>query len=383
MRICPILLGDRSSISSQGSHSEYDVWRRWEDCLWFQEALELEYRRRARQKRQRLVQGKGVKKGGFYKQDQASSWESLPPGPDPNSVAQDIHQHIPRLTKKGTVFRASQATIDQRFSELKAFIEALLSDDMPALIKEIRADRTILDFFGYWRRDHDLAEKQKTRNSKARSSVTSSVFSMYFSSSGPNLQDSGAHPEVSPARRGLAGLRPSRLRAPSIPDDVRSSVGSDVTEEPRTSYTSLLSHRTLHHRASSSDSSSAHSTGSSDKSTSFNGPIIADDFPIVFGHNPHLSDSQLSEQPSHLQSLPETCDTPRKPRDQSQLLPQRRRGGSSASDIQARRSYHIFVPSPPSPIRSHKPELLPVDEQPGASLVCVFLTAEQLTSPPS
>ncbi len=81
MRICPITRGDRSSISSDGSNSEYDIWRRWEDWLWFQDSVEEQYRILARAKRQRLLAGKGVKKDGFYKQDMASSWESLPPGP--------------------------------------------------------------------------------------------------------------------------------------------------------------------------------------------------------------------------------------------------------------------------------------------------------------
>ncbi|KAJ3720708.1 hypothetical protein C8R42DRAFT_722394 [Lentinula raphanica] len=60
---------------------------------------------------QRLLAGKGVKKDGFYLQDRASSWESLPPGPEPNSVAQDIRDNVPKLTKKGTLFRASQSLV--------------------------------------------------------------------------------------------------------------------------------------------------------------------------------------------------------------------------------------------------------------------------------
>ncbi|GAW00205.1 hypothetical protein LENED_001706 [Lentinula edodes] len=183
MRITPILRGDRSSVSSSESKLStksnvgYEAWRRWEDCLWFQDTLELEYSRLARMKRQRLLAGKGVKKDGFYLQDRASSWESLPPGPEPNSVARDIHDIIPKLTKKGTLFRASQATIEQRHSELTAFVEALFAEDVPTLLAELRADRMVTDFFGYWRRDYDLAMKNDQRSgnkqSKPRSSITS------------------------------------------------------------------------------------------------------------------------------------------------------------------------------------------------------------------
>jgi len=95
--------------------------------LWFQEILKLEYWRKSRKKRQCLFSGKGVKKNEMYLQDQAASFESLPPSPDLNSIAQDIHVFVPCLTKKGTVFRASQATIDQRHNEVQALVEPLWS----------------------------------------------------------------------------------------------------------------------------------------------------------------------------------------------------------------------------------------------------------------
>ena len=130
------------SRSSRGSQSEYEIWRRWEDCLWLQETLESEYSRAAFEKKVRLQQGKGVKNfNGIYKTDLASSWESLPPGPDPNSVAQDIHQYLPKLSKKGTLFRASQSMIESRQKEFRSLVETLFSDDMPALIKEIQIGR--------------------------------------------------------------------------------------------------------------------------------------------------------------------------------------------------------------------------------------------------
>ena len=101
-------------------------------------------------KKGRLAQGKGVKGfDGLYREDQASSesWVSLPSGPDPHSVALGIHEHLPTLTRKGTIFRASQVTIDRRQAELISFIRALFSDDMPTLIKEIRVSSVTSDFF--------------------------------------------------------------------------------------------------------------------------------------------------------------------------------------------------------------------------------------------
>ncbi|KAF7327974.1 hypothetical protein MKEN_00377700 [Mycena kentingensis (nom. inval.)] len=239
MRICPLSRSDRSSVSSRGSNTEYEILRRWEDCLIFQETLDREYGRLALSKRQRLIQGKGVRKNGIYLQaDRASSWESLPPGPEPDSVAQSIHDLVPRLTKRGTMFRASQATVDQRQAEITAFINALWQDDVPTLLEDFRRERTVTDFFGFWRRDQDI-EKKNALNKPAlpsrapRSSVTSSVFSSYFSASGES--------------------RSRRNRADS---------------------------------SGSSDSSSLLSTGSARSSISVQ---INEDQPLEFGHNPNAA----------------------------------------------------------------------------------------------
>ncbi|KAG1770947.1 hypothetical protein EDD22DRAFT_948154 [Suillus occidentalis] len=197
LRICPIK-DDNASISAQstsskGSHLEYDIWRKWEDCLWFQDTLEAEYTLMAREKITRLAAGKGVKKDGMYIQrDQAASFDSLPPGPDPHSVSRDIHKYIPKLTKKGTLFRASQATVDQRSAEFRAMINAFYQEDLPMLLKELMATRTFTDFFGYWRRDHDLAikiQRSQASPAKPRRSVSSSMLSAYFSASTPAIPD--------------------------------------------------------------------------------------------------------------------------------------------------------------------------------------------------
>ena len=87
--------------------------------------LELRYGVISREKRQRLQAGKGVKKNGMYIHDRAASFESLPPGPDPKSVSKDIHTYLPKLTKRGTLFRATQATVDQRQNEFSALVGIL------------------------------------------------------------------------------------------------------------------------------------------------------------------------------------------------------------------------------------------------------------------
>ncbi|KAL5504225.1 hypothetical protein ACEPAH_8299 [Sanghuangporus vaninii] len=207
---------DRHSIisgtSGSSGSSKYEVWRRWEDCLYFQDLLEAQYSLMSKEKRARLLAGKGVKKNGMYEHEdpirrlhRAASFESLPPGPDPNLIAKDVHELLPRLTKKGTVFKASRETIEQRGREFKALIETLLheGDDVPALIKELRQLRVVRDFFGFWRRDQDRLEKQlgkdvdrstlrgrsESLGSRASSIFSSSVSSgIYFNPSNLSLQ---------------------------------------------------------------------------------------------------------------------------------------------------------------------------------------------------
>ncbi|KAJ7707538.1 hypothetical protein B0H17DRAFT_1174558 [Mycena rosella] len=256
MRITPIARGDRASVSSKGSNTEYEILRRWEDCLIFQDTLEREYARLAQSKRERLVAGKGVRKNGIYLVDRASSWESLPPGPEPDSVALSIHDLVPKLTKRGTMFRASQATTDQRQAELTAFIAALWTEHVPTLLEDFRQDRTVTDFFGFWRRDQDIQRSPKKARPSSRNSVTSSFYSPYYSAAGES--------------------------------------GDDVACRPR-AYSSA-----------SSDSSSSPSTGSARSSISVQ--ITLDDKPVAFGHNPHhgadvleslREDSEITRRPSN------------------------------------------------------------------------------------
>ena len=297
MRICPILRGDRSSVGSGSSagQCEYEIWRRWEDCLWLQDTLEKEYSRAAREKRTRLAQGKGVKMhNGMYKQDMASSWESLPPGPEPNSVARDVHAYLPQLTKKGTFFRAKPALIEKRQQEFRHLIETLMSDEMPALIKEIRANRLITDFFGFWRRDLEQEEKQRKKNRAPRSSITSSVFSAYFATSEPSLS-----PSLPSQRTTTVGANAS----PSLKTNTTRSRGSSRHRSSGEAAQSPLTPSTpsFHPRArtdSSGSSSSEEIPSDSSYTTHSSEPrIAAEERSVKYNYNPARGDLSPEASP--------------------------------------------------------------------------------------
>ncbi|KAF9493055.1 hypothetical protein BDN71DRAFT_1155262 [Pleurotus eryngii] len=265
-------LHDRSSLNSaHRSMAAYEVWRRWEDCLWLQETIEMEYERLARQKRQRLLKGKGVKKNGIYLQGEAASFESLPPGPDPKSIAQNIHDTIPRLSKKGTLFRASMALVEQRHRELTSLIEGLFRDDVPSLIQELRESRIVTDFFGYWRRDFDLAQKTPRRDS----TLPRTSFSM---------------------------TRP--------PPPIR------VFSAPATQSTHILSDEDLP-RSSISSSSSSPSSRDSQSSLVTSSPthVVADDHAVIASHSGKLAPDYMFPHNRGiiaLESLPEDAVLPAK-----------------------------------------------------------------------
>ena len=257
------------------------------------------------------MQGKGVKGfNGLYKKDLASSWESLPSGPHPNSVAQDIHEHLPTLSRRSTVFRPSQATIERRQAELILFVQALFSNDMPTLIKEIRVSSDVSSFFGFLRRDFEFAEAAQKSRTVPQNSLTNSVFSSYFSASHPSLPSSDATP-----RNSTLTYKKSKR---SI---------SEISEEPR--YPRRSRSRPL---SSSSDSSARSGSSSNSSSSSSTGPVIADDIPIVFGHNP-------SNPIDHSEALPEEQELPSK---SSEPYRQEPRPRASAMERKAHRGYSIF-----------------------------------------
>jgi hypothetical protein len=335
-----------SSTTSAGI--EYEVWRRWEDCLQFQGTLELEYKRMARAKRQRLIRGKGVKKNGFYLQDQASSWESLPPGPDPNSVAKDIHECLPSLTKKGTVFRTSQSTIDQRARELARLVEALMRNDVPALIDELRNNRVVSDFFGVWRRDLDLLEKtkqqRKAERERDRSSVTSSLFSMYFPASTRSTSDLGSGYARSIAssdssQSSSPTIRGSRRPQPSITESSRSRRSSSDSSD------GTLSLRSARPRAHSTGSSTSSPSTASDSSldspreSSIDIPEIREELaPLAFNYDPHYRTEARG-----LSALPEDGELSCKGHEMLKTPPVTRRRGNS---LNGERSPPVFLTAP-------------------------------------
>ncbi|KAL0954358.1 hypothetical protein HGRIS_003351 [Hohenbuehelia grisea] len=368
MLVTPVSNFDGISLSSRALNSVYEVWRRWEDCLWFQETIELEYERLARQKRQRLFKGKGVKKNGMYLQDQAASFESLPPGPDPHSIAENIHDTIPKLTKKGTLFRASQATIDQRQRELTALIEGLLQDDVPTLIQELRTSRIVTDFFGYWRRDYDLAQKKNPlKDARQRNSVSSSVFSMYFSQSSISDRRDSAIPPVPQSPSCLSVSTSSRPRAFS--SATTSSTLSSSAPSSRLPYKShnLSSDEDLP-RSSASQSSSCSSSGPSSRDSqgsiiSSMSYLVPDDASIVIDHNSKLISDypfSLSRPSIALESLPEDPDSTRKTDSNPPPVRTRMRRSSSTSD-HPHRSVQIYG-TPPQSTESLEPRL-PADQQ--------------------
>ena len=297
MIICPVRT-DTTSISSAGtSHRSYEIWRRWSDCLLWQDTLEEEYTRMARSKKQRLVAGKGVKKNGVYIHDHASSFESLPPGPDPNSVHLNIHNHLTKLTKKNAVFRTSPSTAEQRTKELQAFIESLFSPDAPMLIVELREKRVVTDFFAYWRRDHDYAYKaRREAEGKPRNSVSGSVFSLYFSS---NLGEDvpASPPPTSPSLHS----RSTKSRRPGT----GSSTASSTTTASSTSFKEASPspvpsehcfRRPPRRRAPSSPSSSSSDGGSSrySKGSDQLNQVTLDDSAIVLAYNPDQDEDGLA-----------------------------------------------------------------------------------------
>jgi hypothetical protein len=350
MRISPVTT-EGDSVLSQSRNWEYEIWRKWEDILWFQEALESEYRRAAREKKVRLAQGKGVKSlNGMYKQDMASSWESLPPGPLPSSVAQDIHKHLPRLSKKGTVFRASQSTIDQRQKQFRCLVETLFSSDMPSLIQELRTTHHVTDFFALWRRDYEVLEKAPKFDS-----LTSSVFSSYFSESNPTLASTNNSKRSSSTTRRSSTGRP-RSTGSSSTSSTNSTIQSfgRISTDKFSSSASTKSNITVKRLSGSSDEGAPIAEVTRPRALStlpptllrlipmdalINGstieatPTIVEDSPITFDHNPHVPVERCSsilevlpEEREMLAKSPETYfDSPKsshftyRPQDKSQL----------------------------------------------------------------
>ncbi|KAG8920470.1 hypothetical protein FRC02_000885 [Tulasnella sp. 418] len=144
--------------SPSSSQEGYTIYRKWEDCLDLQKILEREFSFVSCN--QRKLSKKAKTASTFYQVHQrAASFDSLPDGPDPINLALDIHTHLPKLSKKSSLFgKANANLLACRETEFKTFIEALFSIDMP-LIQDVRGKRVVRDWFGYWRRDREAARK--------------------------------------------------------------------------------------------------------------------------------------------------------------------------------------------------------------------------------
>jgi hypothetical protein len=235
------------------------------------------------------VLARSAKKRGFHTHDRAAS---LPSSPDPSTVPKDIHQLLPRLTKKGTFFRPSSATISQRIGELQAFISALFSDETPTPVMK---EPKITNFFGYWRRDHELAEKESTKQGKkdksptARSSIASNAFSMYFSSASAGDLRTPPTPD-----RDLPPVPPLPLRVFRETHDLPRPVSTGTIPSPIVpavipAY--LQQHKrsdpAIHGSQKSPHSSPALSSSGSRESLAVPSPIVvAQEVPLIFEHIP-------------------------------------------------------------------------------------------------
>lgn len=163
----------RLSLHSSREAVDYVIWRRWEDCLDFQRTLEVEYSAVSKRRRKGEPAMNHHAKNMLYPSQRAASFESLPLGPDPSTIPVDVHAHIPRLSKKSTIFRMNEAIIHQRGEEVKAMTEALFNEDAPSTLQELRTVITVRDFFGYWWRDKEA--DRKTGRTPAFNSATQST----------------------------------------------------------------------------------------------------------------------------------------------------------------------------------------------------------------
>ncbi|KAJ1307305.1 hypothetical protein OPQ81_001414 [Rhizoctonia solani] len=158
---------------------EYEIHRKWEDCLDLQRLLEKEYATLVKARK-----SKGGKKGlSIYRNPhRAASFDSLPMGPDPKTIPNDIHAYVPRLAAKSSLFRGASGStlVQQRSEEFNEFISALFAPGAPALIDETRQTPAVREWFGFWRRDRDSMRRRDSERaslgpSTRRLSIASDV----------------------------------------------------------------------------------------------------------------------------------------------------------------------------------------------------------------
>lgn len=236
-------------------------------------------------------------------------------------------------------------------------MQALLRDDLPTLLKEIKATRTFSDFFGVWRRDIDLARKADSSKKqptpdRPRLSVSTSIMS--------------ASP-VSPSLLSVRSFSPSKGKAPEkaqIPFRTSAHSDSSCSEEsvdpPRPSRLMDRTQeiRSLRSRASSSESHSSSSLPSTPVTaprrlppTSRHPAIAQQETPIRYGHNPHVPGGDRS--PPVLESLPEDRELSSSGKSDLDGGWTRPRTGSTASRMN--RHTRLYVPAPSGSLQSSEP----------------------------
>ena len=198
-------------MSSSRADVEYVIWRRWEDCLDFQRTLEVQYSAVSKRRRKGEPALNHHAKDTLYPSQRAASFESLPLGPDPSTIPVDVHAHIPRLSKKSTIFRMNESIAQQRGEEFKAMIEALFDEDAPSTLQELRTIPTVRDFFGFWRRDKEA--ERKAGKTPTFSSATQ-LPSYQGKGGGASKQPSVLTPELIAFATGGNITGPSKLKHP-------------------------------------------------------------------------------------------------------------------------------------------------------------------------
>ncbi|CEL55204.1 hypothetical protein RSOLAG1IB_01212 [Rhizoctonia solani AG-1 IB] len=200
----------------------YEIHRKWEDCLDLQRVLEKEYSAIVKARK-----SKGGKKGPsvYGNPQRAASFDSLPTGPDPKTIPNDIHGFIPRLAAKSSLFRGASgsALVQQRSEEFNEFISALFAPGASILIDETRQTPAVREWFGFWRRDRDAMRRRDSE----RASIAPSIrrLSIAASDAPPlptNVQERSASPYTS-----------SPLAQTSYES---TPIALDIQEQPRPSY---------------------------------------------------------------------------------------------------------------------------------------------------
>ncbi|KAG8886409.1 hypothetical protein FRB97_004944 [Tulasnella sp. 331] len=211
--------------STQPNRS-YVIWRKWEDCLELQRTVEREFSYLSAKRRKQL--GHDHLQGLYlHGATRAASFESLPSGPEPLSMALDIHTHLPRLSKKTALFgRPSAALLSQRAEDFQFFIDALFTLHTP-LMDEVLQQRAVRDWFGYWRRDKEGEAKGALAQGMAAPS--------------PASLDGGRVLNGSPSATSTSEIEESLVLAPQLSansgsSDGGSSLGKELRRSSRSEF---------------------------------------------------------------------------------------------------------------------------------------------------